>query len=168
MRKSDAKQMAYDLMLQYGLLDDDGSVFGPNTWDVQMTTAKNRFGSGPLCELNDADEVADTILHEIAHALTPGSGHGSAWKLKCIEIGADPQRCKDGAVVKSPPYKYKVICPGCKRVAGYRRVNRKTKHRRGCGTCCNKYAGGKWDSRFEFQFVLNDDPVDEVEKESAA
>jgi len=41
--------------------------------------------------------VEDTILHEIAHALVgQGHGHDGVWKAKCKEIGARPERCKDG------------------------------------------------------------------------
>lgn len=42
-----------------------------------------------------ADEalINDTILHEIAHALTPGAGHGWRWKIMCVKIGANPERC---------------------------------------------------------------------------
>lgn len=43
------------------------------------------------------DMIRDTILHEIAHALVgPGHGHDGVWKAKCKEIGARPERCKDG------------------------------------------------------------------------
>ncbi len=36
----------------------------------------------------------DQILHEIAHALLPAwEGHGSAWRNKCVEIGAIPHEC---------------------------------------------------------------------------
>jgi Zn-dependent membrane protease YugP len=36
--------------------------------------------------------VTDTILHEIAHALTPYAEHGPAWQRKCLEIGAKPEK----------------------------------------------------------------------------
>lgn len=39
------------------------------------------------------DEIRNTLLHEIAHALTPGHGHDDVWKCKAIEIGARPERC---------------------------------------------------------------------------
>ena len=43
------------------------------------------------------DELKDTILHEIAHALAwkryNHRGHGAPWKRVCREIGAKPQRC---------------------------------------------------------------------------
>lgn len=33
------------------------------------------------------EDVLDTILHEIAHALTPGAGHGPIWKHVAKSIG---------------------------------------------------------------------------------
>jgi hypothetical protein len=45
-----------------------------------------------LVEVNDVIQVTDTIF-EIRNALTLGDGHGYAWKRKCIEIGAKPERC---------------------------------------------------------------------------
>lgn len=48
-------------------------------------------------ELNSDENVTDTILHEIAHALLPpGAGHGDTWKRKAIEIGCDGKRTYDG------------------------------------------------------------------------
>lgn len=50
-------------------------------------------------ELNDVDDVRDTILHELAHALayerygSRGIGHGVLWKKVCREIGAVPKSC---------------------------------------------------------------------------
>lgn len=34
-----------------------------------------------------AAQVEETILHELAHALTPGEGHNKVWRAKAIELG---------------------------------------------------------------------------------
>lgn len=40
------------------------------------------------------DQVSDTILHEIAHALAgSGAGHGPAWKKIARQLGATPKSC---------------------------------------------------------------------------
>ena len=40
------------------------------------------------------DQVADTILHEIAHALAGAdAGHGPAWKKIARQLGATPKSC---------------------------------------------------------------------------
>ena len=96
-------------------------------WRFRFDHARRRFGScryrqklitlsRPLTILNPEEQVRDTLLHEIAHALTPGDGHGARWKRKCREIGARPQRCYTDASVLSPPRRpapYQYGCPAC-------------------------------------------------------
>jgi predicted SprT family Zn-dependent metalloprotease len=43
------------------------------------------------------DHAMQTVLHEIAHALTPGHKHDKVWKEKAIELGHSGNRCYDGA-----------------------------------------------------------------------
>lgn len=43
--------------------------------------------AGWLLDHNTEGEIMQTLLHEIAHALTPGHGHDRVWKAKCVEIG---------------------------------------------------------------------------------
>jgi predicted SprT family Zn-dependent metalloprotease len=113
----DAKLLAWNLLQAHGLTG----------WRFQFDHARRRFGScrtraklitlsKPLTLLNDESQVRDTLLHEIAHALTPGAGHGSVWKAKCLEIGAVPKRCYSEAEVSAPqrrPAPYSFGCPTC-------------------------------------------------------
>lgn len=89
-------------------------------WSFAFDNAKRRCGqcshkrkritlSRYYVELNDAAEVHETILHEIAHALTPGAGHGPKWRAMARKIGAKPQRCAD-ASVQMPEAKYQLMC----------------------------------------------------------
>lgn len=66
-----------------------------------------------FAEKNSDDEVRDTLLHEVAHALVgPRHGHGAVWKAKCREIGAKPEaRC--GEDVEMPRGRWRAVCPGC-------------------------------------------------------
>jgi predicted SprT family Zn-dependent metalloprotease len=60
---------------------------------------------------NHWDEIRDTILHEIAHALVgPGHGHDKVWKRKCVEVGAKPERC---GAADMPEGAWKAHCTGC-------------------------------------------------------
>jgi predicted SprT family Zn-dependent metalloprotease len=113
----DAKQLAWALLQQHGLIG----------WRFQFDHARRRFGScrpraqlitlsKPLTLLNTESEIRDTLLHEIAHALTPGDGHGPRWKAKCIEIGAAPKRCYSESEITAPPRRpapYQFGCEKC-------------------------------------------------------
>jgi predicted SprT family Zn-dependent metalloprotease len=125
----------------------------PREWSFAFDRSKVRFGkcdyrrkqislSRHLVELNEEDEVRDTILHEIAHALAPrGVGHGPAWRALALAIGCNAQRCYGDDVVRPAP-KYRGTCPACSRVI-YR-------HRRtliACGKCSDVF-----DPRFIFEW----------------
>jgi predicted SprT family Zn-dependent metalloprotease len=62
-----------------------------------------------------AEEIKDTILHEIAHAIAGHqAGHGEAWKRVCRRIGANPNR------VASIPQQVQVET--VKKISNYRAV----------------------------------------------
>jgi predicted SprT family Zn-dependent metalloprotease len=94
-------------------------------WRFRFDHARRRFGSCRFKEklitlsrtltlLNPEGQVRDTVLHEIAHALTPGDGHGPRWKARCAEIGALPNRCYDEVAVVSPPRRAAPYRYGCR------------------------------------------------------
>jgi predicted SprT family Zn-dependent metalloprotease len=112
-----ARDLAISLLRRHGL----------DEWTFRFDHARRRFGacrygqktitlSRYLTFLNSDEQVRDTILHEIAHALAPGDGHGAKWKRKCREIGAVPRRCYRDEEVISPPRRiarYQIGCPHC-------------------------------------------------------
>src|SRR3990167_4704474 len=102
-----AKQLAQELMRKHGLQD----------WTFHFDKAIRRFGmtkikvktislSARLTELNNEEKVKDTILHEIAHALTPKAGHNWKWKMTAKSIGGNAQRTysAETVVVTKPKY----------------------------------------------------------------
>lgn len=136
----EARSLARSLLKRHGLTD----------WSFRFDRATRRFGScrpgeraitlsAPLTALNDEGHVRDTLLHEIAHALTPGAGHGPAWKAACRRIGAAPVRCyREGSGAGSvlapprPPAPYHVGCGKCGWWADRRRLPTRTLVCRSC------------------------------------
>ena len=128
-------------------------------WRFQFDNSKKRFGccmyrtkrislSKHLTELNDEEHVKDTILHEIAHALTPGHGHNSTWRRKAIEIGCNSERCYSSKVVTTPESKYIAICKGCNHT---HKKHRKPTRVSSCGFC----SGGRYNPNFQLNFIVN-------------
>lgn len=117
MEIQEATTLALSLMVEHGL----------GEWKLVWSKSRRVFGrciyrtrsielSKPLVFRNPEAEVRDTILHEIAHALTPGAGHGSRWKAVCRKIGAKPVRCYSVAEVVVPAKRWKLVCLGCRKV----------------------------------------------------
>lgn len=108
--------------------------------------------SKPITELADEADVKDTILHEIAHALTPRHGHDWVWRKKALEIGCNGHRCFGGKVKESTSIaanllaKYKGVCPNGH--VTFR--NRMPKKKCSCAQCCNRF-----DERYLFVYYLN-------------
>jgi len=135
-----AKTVAVQLMHNHGLegwsfslnknLRRAGVCFYPFTGKPGRIELSVHF-----IELNDEAEIRDTILHEIAHALTgPDHGHDEVWKAKCIAIGARPERCYHGNV-NMPLGAWRAECPACnKRFHRHRRPRTLTGwHHSPCG-----------------------------------
>jgi predicted SprT family Zn-dependent metalloprotease len=114
MATSEAEEMAHSLMDRW--LD--------RSWTFKWNRQTRAFGetnyrdriislSKPLCEVNSTEEIRDTILHEIAHALAgPGSGHGPEWKMWATKVGARPEAQSGEDTVSAPP-KVIGVCPNC-------------------------------------------------------
>ncbi len=132
MTLQEAEELVNHLMREHRLIPK---------WIFRFDRSKVRFGkcdytnrvislSRYLVELNSEQEVRDTVLHEIAHALAPrGAGHGEAWRTVARSIGCNAARCYGEEVIRPTP-RYKGTCPKCQRVI--------FRHRRAviaCGRC---------------------------------
>ena len=138
-------------------------------WQFEFNNAKKTFGqcvygkkygrpfhriklSKPLVALNDEEQVRDTILHEIAHALDVEqrgySSHDYKWVSIARSIGCNGNRCYNVNDVEQPKSKYSLICNSCKREAP---AYRKPKRKKACGVCCRKHNNGKYSE----DYVLN-------------
>jgi predicted SprT family Zn-dependent metalloprotease len=146
-----AQTLAIDLMSKHDLISKG--------WRFTFDTAVRRFGcckyysktitlSKALTELNSESEVKNTILHEIAHALTPGQKHNHVWRRKAIEIGCTGDRCYKSDEVEKPESKYVAFCIGCGKK---HRKHRMTNSISSCGFC----SGGKYNPNFKLDFQIN-------------
>lgn len=138
MNAQDVTALALTLMNQHGLLAQ-GWTFKIGKKARSLGTCNYRTKTIELSRyfLNGGDEqIRDTILHEIAHALVGGkAGHGFIWQMKAREIGAKPDRCAEG-VVSTKPSKIHLHCEKCN---WHRPIYRTPKRTKSCGKCCPRY-----------------------------
>jgi len=117
-------------------------VHGLRGWKLTLDHSRRRAGqckyqtrtisiSRYLTELHSEDEVRDTILHEIAHALTPGDGHGEVWRRTCLAIGGNGQRTHSAATV---PGRWLGTCPSGHTVRRHR-MTKRLQQGVTCATC---------------------------------
>lgn len=129
-----AQSLCIKLMIQHGLTKEKCWKFEwMNSKDTAglccMIVKQSRFRikeylpggtiklSKFITPIHSDDKVKDTILHEIAHALTPGHNHDYVWQKKAIEIGCDGQRCfamcDDLNAARKEISKYSAKCDLC-------------------------------------------------------
>jgi predicted SprT family Zn-dependent metalloprotease len=108
--------MAKDCLIHHGLAQQG--------WIVAWNNRKRSMGrcvyrtksielSRPVAALNNEDEMLDTVLHEIAHALAGyEANHNRTWKICAMSVGARPQHC-GGSKVIHVPGKFQAVCPAC-------------------------------------------------------
>ncbi len=125
MELTDAATLATELLEEHGL----------EHWTIMFDSAKKRAGvcrfgprviglSGPLTRLHTPEEVRQTVLHEIAHALVgPEHGHDAVWQAQARAIGGDARRClpPDAPAVPAP---WVGVCPAGHRSSRHRRPER--------------------------------------------
>ncbi|MCF7818428.1 MAG: SprT-like domain-containing protein [Kiritimatiellales bacterium] len=126
-------QLAKDLIIEHGL-DQWRFAFDHSTRRAGCCNYHDKLisMSFELARNGSAEDIRDTILHEIAHALVGEKhNHDAAWKAKAKEIGCSGERTH--RLVFSPP-RYHVTCVNrCWKQTAERRQRRLV-----CRTCGGK------------------------------
>lgn len=128
-RLSDVSLQAERLIARHRLagwsfqLDDAPRRAGSCSYETKLITLSRLY-----CLHASDEEVRDTILHEIAHALVgPDHHHDKVWKAKARSIGCTAERCHQTEF--APPL-YILSCPTCgwRHKSNVRRRNIVCKH----------------------------------------
>lgn len=94
-----------------------------------------------LTPLRSDDAVRTTIMHEIAHALTKGDGHGRRWQMQMLRFGLAPSRCSQDSPDTRSISNWEARCPGCSQV--YYMI-RQPRIRKSCANC----SGGRFNEKY--------------------
>lgn len=153
-----AKMICKDLGKYYTpnvtlIFRDMGFVVGGTTsWFSEINTRIEIEMNINFLLQKDENEVIDTILHEIAHALDiqirGESFHDKIWKAIAQGIGCTGDRLYQGSLIpKGVQYVY--ACPKCGRtvIQSWKRITSKS----ACGPCCKAHNNGKYSNEFELK-----------------
>ena len=131
-RLVEVSRLAEGLIRRHGLVgwsfqfNDASRQAGRCAYDLRVISMSRLF-----CLKAPTDEVRDTILHEIAHALVgPNHNHDSIWKATARSIGCTGNRCHD---IDFAPPRYIISCPRC----GWSQQANLRKPETVCKTCSN-------------------------------
>jgi predicted SprT family Zn-dependent metalloprotease len=117
---------------------------GLSRWELAADRAKTRAGSCrhadclitlslELMSLYDEDEVRETVLHEIAHALVGlEHHHDEVWRATARSLGCSGRRCVSVDAPRSEA-RWSAECPAGHRTLGHARPSRV----KACKRCCN-------------------------------
>jgi predicted SprT family Zn-dependent metalloprotease len=138
--------LAVDLRDAFAMAEYLLEVHGLDDWDVSYDNAKRRAGichfaeqtlglSAPLTAVHSEEDVRDTILHEIAHALVgPRHGHDATWQRVARSIGSTGERCVSPDSPAAPAA-WLGTCPGGHSIERHRRPERVMT----CGLCSSAF-----------------------------
>ena len=118
-------------------------------WRFRFETATSRAG---ICRYNTRtialsvsfalraswDDIRDTLLHEVAHAMVgPGHGHDAVWQTAARRIGCTANRC---STVTHSLKRWIGECPRCRDRWFRQRLTAKVRQRSICPRCRSRIA----------------------------
>lgn len=115
---------------------------GLHDWSIKITKGKATSGNCRYAKKRIDISVyqtngcfKDTFMHELAHAITPGAGHGPAWVAACKKLGVTPIRVEPVHFPEDLTYVY--ACSKCKSSVDFS-IGKLRKPHIYISTCCRK------------------------------
>lgn len=132
----DAEILAKELISRAGLDYEFGWIRARNTYGRCSYKNRTIYLSSTLTPLCSPEDVTNTIIHEICHALTPRAKHGKAWQDKMREFGREPSTLVNYNVDRTSLANWLAVCKAC----GQKSYSLgKPRRLRSCGTHGNHY-----------------------------
>jgi Zn-dependent protease with chaperone function len=84
---NEVERLARNVMDHHGLrtwrfvIDDQPDAIGVCHYNVGLITIRS-----DVIERGNGTEIMAVLLHEIAHALCPGDGHGKVWHTQLVDL----------------------------------------------------------------------------------
>lgn len=136
-----------------------GQMAATRNRNTGVITIKSISLSSYWCEAMTEDEVREVMLHEVAHALTPGSNHNWTFKAKVRAIGGvAADHCYEPSVETKArmdaltPAAWVGTCPNC----GHKRpMHRAPTSVKACSHCCR----GRFNMAYVFEYAHKGRPV---------
>ena len=102
------KQIKFKLMNWRLFISDMNDKIGLCDYNSHQILISSVFLRGSSCNYA---RVKKALMHEIAHALTPGHSHDNVWKKTCGKIGGD---CNLAGVMNEPGMNWAIYCRICR------------------------------------------------------
>jgi len=102
------KQQEHNLLGWVLMKEDMNDKIGLCVYHEKKIVLSTIFMRGANCNYK---KVKEALMHEIAHALTPGHNHDHVWKAMCLKIGGDGEIT---GFMDLPGMNWSVYCHGCK------------------------------------------------------
>ena len=103
--------------------------------------------------------VRDVIIHEIAHAFTPGHNHDEVWRRKCIALGGSGETAGDynnfidgektSLILEEKMAKYTLICPVC----GHKLF--RIRMPSGANISCSRHGEIYYEEKYKYNIIKN-------------
>lgn len=159
--KAEVERLALGLMSEHNL--------NWPAWGFRFSRGKlylgrchyNRFHGGTIDFSTNylhlpIEEIKDTLLHEIAHALAGHkAGHGPEWKAMCRKVGAKPNPKADLRPEQDIEWKWTGVCPNNHTLKRHAKTQKT--ERLACARCCRDFNDGFFHPKFLFEWHLTAD-----------